>query len=156
MRQNFSIELPEGLDEPHKTLREFFVHNGYSVVKDNDDWPLSLKRGKAGAGWWSSNMTDLLTELNIERNGETLDVTYHVDTTGQLMSDEDRAFWPSEVRAAERYLHGKGELVDLRDGEAKRVKKLEREHLRIGMWGAAIVFVFVFGFVLVVNRFSLL
>lgn len=141
MDETFSIEAPDDVDEVRPVLREFFAHNGYTAV---DDTPMTLRRGRRGAGWWSSNMTDLHTELVIDAGDDPIRLRYEVDTAGQILSEEDRAFWRREAEAAEQFLHQRDELVDLREAEKKRAKEVQSEHRRLGLVAMVIVFLVVF------------
>ncbi len=156
MEQTFCIDQPDALDGAGRKLHDFFVHNGYESSNPPDsNEPLVFNRGETGAGWWTSDMSELATELVIEPSADTVRLHYEIDTSGQILTDEDRAFWEDEVKAAERYLLGTGELVDLRKKEALRAEKMKREHRKLTIWATAIVFFLVFIFGLVADRFTI-
>ena len=140
--ETFSIDIGDDVDTPVKTLCEFYLHNGYEADSGDGPQPV-LRRGESGAGWLSSKMTDLATTVTIEE-GDDIELKYHVDTTGQHLTDEDRAFWTTEAQAAESYLRGDRGLTDMRPLEKKRVKELRGELRSVGLWAMAIVFVTVF------------
>lgn len=140
--ETISIDVPDGAVSPVERLSTFYRHNGYGP--DGDDVDHIFVRGESGAGWLSSKMTDLATELTIEVGDKTIVLTYRVETTGQHLTDEDRAFWKREADAAESYLRGDEELLDLRLLEEERAKNLRSELRGVGLWAMGIVFVIVF------------
>lgn len=144
-------------EDPVGRLLEFYMANGYRVVdrqragldsdQADEDAPLqqaSFERGRAGAGWWTSNMTELHTRVEVEFAEERVRLSYKVDTSGQVLNEIERAFWRRELQAARRYMLGEtSEPRDLREDEAQRAKKQKGNLLSMGLWGAVAIFVFI-------------
>jgi hypothetical protein len=131
-------------DEPESVLarlEEFYVANGYDYGPEtgSDDTTL-LVRGKSGSGWWSSNMTELASEVRLVTRANTVEIHYDVDISGQYLTDEDRTFWDNEIAKAATF--GRGELQkppDLREAEEQRAEKGFGGRLYVGVWGAFLV-----------------
>jgi hypothetical protein len=128
-------------------LVDFYLANGYLQVDltepDGETAPAAvrLERGKSGAGWWTSDMTKLYTQLDLEWTGEHVAFTYEVDTSGQILKDVEKAFWRREVQWARRYLAGDVDTPrDLREEEAQRADQQENSLMSIGVTGAVVVF----------------
>lgn len=138
--ETFAIDAAD--DDGGQRLLEFYRHNGYSVV-DNDrgQAPWTLERGTDGASWWSSNMTKLKTRITIDRSEGGYAVTYRINTTGQHLTDDDRAFWRREASTAEDVLHDRRSIVDLRPREADRAEALKMEYRSFGLRAAVIIVV---------------
>ena len=153
MEQIFPIEIPDDVADAHRRLHDFFVHNGYTT-DDDSARPLIMTRGTRGASWWSSNMTELQTRVTLVAEPPAK-LTYQVEATGQILSDEDRAFWKREARAAEAYLLGRGELVDLRRQEAQRSRKVAGEHRKLALQATLLVFLTVFVLGVLADRLGL-
>ncbi len=141
----YDIELSEDDDKEAATQRlvAFYLHNGYTLP-DGQDQPFSLQRGRAGAGWWSSDMAQLQTVLAVQPSGSTLELKYSVEVKGQRLTDVDRSFWQREARAAERFvLQEIEEPLDLRPKEAARAKKIQEKLRSRGKWAGVAVFLIV-------------
>ncbi len=155
--ENAEFDGPFADDDPVGRLLEFYMANGYRVVDrqrvaldaevSDEDAPLqkaSFERGRAGAGWWTSNMTELHTRVEVEFAQECVRLSYKIDTSGQMLNEIERAFWRRELQAARRYVHGDSdEPRDLREDEAQRAKKQKGSLVSMGLWGAVAVFVFI-------------
>ncbi|QDG53779.1 hypothetical protein FIV42_24460 [Persicimonas caeni] len=154
-RETGEIEGPFPTDDPVFRLIEFYLANGYRIVErqkepsdaqssEDDTAPLTgatVERGRAGAGWWTSNMTELHTSVVIERHDELMRVSYTVDTSGQLLNEAEQAFWSREIRSAQRFARGDAdEPRDLRKEEERRAENQKDELMSIGLWGAIGVF----------------
>lgn len=141
----YNIELFEDDDDKAATQRlvEFYLHNGYAL-SEGQDQPLSFHRGKAGAGWWSSDMARLQTEIVAQQTGPSLTLNYSVEVKGQRLTDVDRAFWKREARAAEQFiLQEIEEPLDLRPKEAARAKKVQEKLRSRGKWAGIAAFLIV-------------
>lgn len=160
-RETGEIEGPFATGDPVSRLLEFYLANGYRIVErqaetGDDAAPLTslrVERGRAGAGWWTSNMTELHTEVEVERDGDTVHVSYTIDTSGQLLNEIEEGFWGREINSARRYAcNDSGEPRDLRKEEARRAEHQNDELMSIGLWGAigvsiVIVVLGFFGFI---------
>ncbi|MFP4600296.1 MAG: hypothetical protein ACLFVJ_18725 [Persicimonas sp.] len=156
-QETAGFDGPFADDDPVGRLLEFYMANGYRVVDrqragrdaeaTDEDAALqmaSFERGRAGAGWWTSNMTELHTRVVVELADERVRLSYNVDTTGQMLNEVERAFWRRELQAARRYMLGEAsEPRDLREDEAQRAQKQKGSLLSMGLWGAVAVFVFI-------------
>ncbi len=152
-RETGEIEGPFPADDPVFRLLDFYLANGYRVVErrpatdadESDSAPLAgarVERGRAGAGWWTSDMTELHTEVDIARDGDRLNVAYTVDTSGQILNEVEQGFWGREIKAAQRYACGDADTPrDLRETEARRAENQKDELMSMGLWGAIGVFV---------------
>lgn len=160
-RQTGEIDGPFTTDDPVYRLLEFFLANGYRVVERQRESPdaeesaplasVRLERGRAGAGWWTSDMTELHTRVDLVGDDESdlVRVRYEVDTSGQLLSDVEEAFWSRELQWAKRYLRDDSdEPRDLREDEAQRAKNQKDDLFSVGLWGAVGIFmvIIVLGF----------
>ncbi len=127
-------------------LISYYQLNGYEAVdKDSEEASevVCLQRGVRGAGWYSSEMTALFTELEIEVEGDEIVLRYAVDVKGQRLNSGDRAFWGQEARHAKDVASGNVEAVDLRPVEAKRVAKALKRFYLNGVWFTIIFVLFV-------------
>ena len=98
-------------------------------------------RGESGAGWWTSNMTELGAELHIERDGDTIHLSYRVDISGQVLNEKEEGFWRRELDHARRYCKGEDdEPRDLRPAEAKRADNVKNSFRSTGIWAGVAVF----------------
>lgn len=158
--QTGELEGPFATDDPVRLLLEFYLANGYRLVERDGAQPAAtdaddpaqvpdtqglasarLERGKAGNGWWTSNMTELHTVVDIAVDDDAIMLNYEVDTSGQMLNDVERAFWQRELEWASRYAQGKiEEPVDLREREEKRAKEQSDNLVSIGLWGAVAIF----------------
>ncbi len=138
-RETRSIETNEELEfDPLELAREFYEANGYDVdaTADADSDALVMTRGKAGNGWWSSDMTELLATVRVLHRHTSLMVTSEVDTTGQHFVKEDEEFWSKELDALRAYVRGDDQTPeDLRIDEASRAKSRSRSSLSQGFYG---------------------
>ncbi len=123
-------------DDSLDRLVAFLEHNGYQQAP-GDGPDVLLTRGNERAGWFSSNMSKLGTELRLRQKEDHTEAKYVVDIRGQRLTDEDQKFWRREINAAEAYaLNPDAELKDLRPTEAKRADAitddLRRKANRVG------------------------
>src|SRR5690554_4049976 len=95
------------IDDPVELLIDFYLGNGYDFdtqrpstdTSDADDADeltaeaTRFVRGKRGNGWWSSNMTELHTQLVIQAREDAIEIAYTVDVSGQILKENERAFW---------------------------------------------------------------
>jgi len=149
-----TYEGPFEAEEPLAVLVEFYRTNGYERLDGGGDdastpsSPVALTRGEEGAGWWSSDMTELYAEVTIEapssEEDDAVSISYGVETSGQYMTDSDRQFWRRELETARQRLHApSGDSRDLRQAEKKRAERMEQSRLRYALWAAAGAFAFV-------------
>ncbi|RAL20158.1 hypothetical protein DL240_18240 [Lujinxingia litoralis] len=136
-----TIRLPAEHPAPLDALGDFFVHNGY-MPRPSEDAELMLTRGTPGAGWRTSEMSGLGTELRLQALQEEVQAHYIIDVRGQRLNDTERAFWKREVRAAEAFLTDPEQLVDVRDQEQQRAR-IARRRMRRGGLTAAIATAFI-------------
>lgn len=145
----------DGIDDPVGLLIDFYQGNGYTFDPhspasgdasgmDESGEPTRLVRGKRGNGWWSSNMTELHTQVVIRPRQDALEIAYTVDVTGQILKDEERAFWTRERQAAEKYLREpSAQIPDLRIGETARANKKSKSFFSFGLWGGVAIFMII-------------
>lgn len=129
--------------DPTRTLVEFFEANGYSLdaASEPSSNSKTLTRGEAGAGWWSSNMTELRASVEIRSEADAILLDYRIDVTGQHLTEADRTFWKREAEAAEAHLdHPDRSPRDLRPAETERAQKIHGTMLTYGIWGAILMF----------------
>ncbi len=168
------IEGPFPHGDPFERARHFYEANGYVVESEQerlDDTDaatpgeverLVLQRGEKGAGWWSSNMTDLLARVDVRRTQDGgVGVVCRVDITGQIMKEPDEAFWRREVDAAAAYIVGEVEDPqapprDLREEESARAAETFRGTLRTGLRGSILAFLVLCALLLVLYRIGLI
>lgn len=135
------IDEAAGREDALARLAAFYEANGYEVTHYEGGAArlASYRRGKEGAGWWTNDMTELETVVDVEPvgDGRGLRLRYRVDVTGQRLKDEEREVWRREATAAAACVGG-GAPQDLRPGEAARVQELERR-----MWAVRFTAVFV-------------
>ena len=155
MNQSYAIEVDAECEHPDRLVKQFYQTNGYEAVPQADDL-LQLRRGKKRAGWWTSNMTELWCQVTVKQSPQSLQLSYEVDTSGQILSDEDRAFWDREVAALKSFLHEGGEPVDLRAQEATRANSVTGEHRKLGLKATAMVFLIVSILAIAADRFGYL
>jgi hypothetical protein len=123
-----------------------------SVAAEEDDarppeeilLALTVERGTPGRGWFSSNLTELQTRVTLRLQGNSVRVTYAVDTTGQHLWDDEKSFWKTEAKALERFVVGEGNLANIAEGEKERASKLRRDFVMMGFWIGAIVAIVLF------------
>ena len=144
-------------------LRRFYLANGYELEReqgggaDDEDGPsrLVMRRGAERAGWWSSDMTELLARVDISRasGGGQLSLIYRVDVRGQVLSEQDRAFWERELEAAQAFAAGDREHPeDLRQEEGERARGRSRETMSSAGRGFVIAFLVLFVAALLLQR----
>lgn len=137
----FTIDLSE-LPDSLALLQRFYEANGYAF-DDSGALP-AFHRGKAGAGWYSSDMSQLQTTVVVQKSPESIQLQYRVDVKGQRLSDEDKAFWQKEARSAEKFLrHPDRSPDDLRPGEAQRAEDVREDLRRRGLWAATLIFLLI-------------
>jgi len=142
----------------------FYLQNGYHVLPNEqedgvDKSRACYQRGKRGAGWWTSNMTELFSEVVASFDEDTScgAVELTVDTTGQMLSEDDRAFWEAELAALQAHVLGSdAEPKDLRKRERKRSKKGKRATLQKSAYGFLLAFVVLFMVMLLLHRIGLI
>lgn len=154
-RQTGEIDGPFATEDPVYRLLEFFLANGYRVLERHalqveqpatEDAPsplesVRLERGRAGAGWWTSDMTELHTTVDLVRGDDIVRVRYEVDTSGQLLNEVEEAFWSRELQWAKRYLRDDSDAPrDLREDEARRAENQKDDLFSLGLWGAVGIF----------------
>lgn len=146
-------------------LERFYAHNGYDKVSpslrgEESAWEelSAWERGKRGSGWWSSDMSQLFARVSpaIDPRTSAIRVVLTVDTTGQHITEEDVAFWRTELAALGAYLEGDAELVDLRAAERARASAGRKDTVRLSLYGFMITFVLLFVLVLVLHRSGLI
>jgi len=91
-----------------------------------------LRRGKQGASIWSSNMAELLADVDLKVIGNSVRIAYKIETTFQHFNDDDNAFWAHEAKQALRMASG-GKAVDWRDNEEIRVSRQQKDIIMIGL-----------------------
>lgn len=105
---------------------------------------LHVERGKAGRGWFSSNLTELQTAVDIRLQGNKLLVEYVVDTTGQHLWENERTFWAREQKALEKFVLGDAALPNFVQSERSRASEVRREMVVMGLWIGGVVAVVMF------------
>lgn len=120
-------------------IAEFCEANGYKRRADAGEEALVFERGEEGAGWWTSAMTGLLTQLEVQIEAQRVRLRYTIDIAGQRLSDEDRKFWAREAEHMGGYLRG-GTLFDLRHAEEQRAARTRSGTINIAMVGGFGVF----------------
>jgi hypothetical protein len=140
-RQTRSIETNEELEfDPLELAQEFYEANGYEVDPSSGEGALVMTRGKAGNGWWTSDMTELLATARVLHRHTALMVTCEVDTTGQHFVEEDEAFWSRELDALAAYVRGEDQMPeDLRADEGARARSRSRSSFSTGLYGMFLV-----------------
>lgn len=142
-------------------LRRFYLANGYELEREQgaqgDLAPsrLVMRRGAERAGWWSSDMTELLARVDISQaaGGEQLSLVYRVDVRGQVLSEQDQGFWERELEAAQAFAAGDREQPrDLREEEAERARGRTRETMSSAVRGFVIAFMVLFVAALLLHR----
>ncbi|MBA2663693.1 MAG: hypothetical protein H0U74_15500 [Bradymonadaceae bacterium] len=127
LKEDHDIRMESAPDsDALEALLGFYAINGYehaviAVQEGEDAGSIRLVRGKPGAGWYSSEMTELFTELEVLSDESGVRLSYVVDVKGQRLSDADRGFWRMEARCAEKVVRGEAGAEDLRPAERKRV-----------------------------------
>lgn len=146
-------------DGAYERLLEFVQTNGYMpgltrAVQDAEHAERDMfVRGRAGAGWWTSNLTDLHTELSITTLEEGIELRYRIDVRGQRLGPGERQFWRREAQRAEAVARGQAPVEDFRPAEEKRAAEAVRRMRRTGIIGAVVTFVVVcVAFALIVLR----
>lgn len=151
------VEGPFKDDNPLEQLITFYEVNGYVLTDpysedDDDESPrkVCMTRGKKGASFWSSDMTELFAELTLEYLETTMKIDYEVETTMQHFTEDDRGFWIREAANAEKFLTGKvEEAIDWRGNEAARAEQVQRDILSLGIKLGVLAVVVVFVIVMV-------
>lgn len=130
LTEEHHIALEPGVSaEAVAKLISFYQFNGYALSSYEENLAI-LTRGERGAGWYSSEMTSLFTELEIGVESDVIVLRYSVDVKGQRLKQGDLAFWGREAKFAAAVVQAEAEAVDLRPDEAKRVAgELKRFYL---------------------------
>lgn len=127
-------------EDPLMRLLRFYEANHYTLndPRQSAEQPimeLDLTRGKAGAGWMTSDMTRLHSQVRLKfEDGDAL-ITYKVDTTGQVLKARDRLFWDQELEAAQDFLKSAEdqEPADLTLQESSRAQDIRKGSLSLGL-----------------------
>ncbi len=125
-----SIPIPKDCSDPIGELEIFLRTNGYLIQIDADS--LSATRGEKGKGFWTSDLTVLPTSVKIKMKDNQAEVEYRVDTTGQILNDEERQFWPREVQAAGSFIAG-GSLENLKEAQKFQASEIRSRFFKRGM-----------------------
>lgn len=135
------IQGPLEHDDPLMRLLRFYEANHYTLDDPRQSAAkpiveLDMTRGKAGAGWMTSDMTRLHAKvsLRLEEDEEVL-IRYKVDTTGQVLKEHDRSFWTQELEAAQDFLKSAEdqEPADLTLQESSRAQDIRKGSLSLGL-----------------------
>lgn len=140
--ETFHLDIDEDIAGVPEVITAFYTHNGYITESaDEAAGKYIFVRGKTGAGWWSSNMTELHTAVTVEISATKATIDYRINISGQRLLDEDRAFWKKEARALAASVEQGAELVDLRPQEALRAQNLAKDLRSSGLWYGVAAFV---------------
>ena len=101
-------------------------------------------RGEKWSGLTSSNMSDLLTNLEVNLVGNSVVLSYEVITTGQFLDDSERGYWKREAKALEQFLKGKGSLISVASDEEARARSARGDRMTSALWTTMIVFAIMF------------
>ncbi len=155
------VEGPFKEANPIEQLVAFYEVNGYTLIEPTDlatgdslEAPKQIRmmRGKKGASFWSSDMTELYAELTIEASEDAVKIDYDVETTMQHFTEDDRAFWKKEASHAEKFLTGKvDQPIDWRGNESARAEQLQRDIVFLGLKLMILTMVVVFVIAVVAN-----
>lgn len=105
---------------------------------------LIVERGKRGRGWFSSNLTELYTHVELRLEGNKVNVKYLVDAAGQHLWDEEKDFWKREAKALESYLVDQGSLRNMAENERERASEVRRDFVMMGFWIGTLVAILLF------------
>lgn len=161
--ESLEVDAPDApwAEPPMVRLRRFFEVNGYALEReqsDGDGAPVRvvLTRGKPSAGWWSSDMTDLHARADCAVDAEgAVTIVCRVDVRGQILSEDDRAFWRREVEAARDFLCAEDlaeDPIDLREQERARAEAQFSSMLSGTLRGFLVAFMVCFFVVLLLYR----
>lgn len=92
-----------------------------------------MRRGQKGASYWTSNMAELLSDIEFKLIGNTVRLAYKVETTLQHLTDDDQRFWAHEAKQAMRVVKGEAKPVDWRENESIRVERQQKDILMVGV-----------------------
>lgn len=127
-------------DDPLMRLLRFYEANHYTLddPRQSAAQPiveLDMTRGKAGAGWMTSDMTRLHSKVSLRLEDDEVLITYKVDTTGQVLKEQDRLFWAQELEAAQDFLKSAEdqEPADLTLQESSRAQDIRKGSLSLGL-----------------------
>lgn len=130
-------------EDPLAKAWEFYELNDYAIddptqLLQDPIVTLSVERGKRGSGWFSSDMTQLHNRAVLTQTSPThIDVSYCVDVRGQVLSDDDRAFWTQELAALQEALCEDAPLRDLVPQERERASERRTKSISSG-WRLAL------------------
>jgi hypothetical protein len=153
-------ETPQ--DSPGQRLVTFLANNGYQRLTDHErqrlgelsdalqrppaDADAIYARGSMGAGWWSSDQSDLRSLVAIYLREDDIEAQWAVDTSGQWLTEDDEHFWDREADHARRAVQGDiSEFPDFRAREERRSDQISRNTIRTGLLAALLAFAFVVG-----------
>ncbi len=137
-----SINLPL-----ESRIREYFTHSGYQQIESKPT--LKFKRGKKRASWFTFNPSKVETvaTITINQQPDRLEVTaiLEANTTGQIVTNDEKNFYESELINLESVLVGKQELNSLPSqlDTGKRICDYQIKALFIGA-AKTIIFIAVF------------
>lgn len=129
-------------EDPLARLLHFYEVNHYTahdpLQRAQDPITLlDLSRGSQGAGWLSSDMTKLLSkvQLRLEDEGQLVIISYEVDTSGQVLKQKDREFWDQEAQGAQDFLNlaEDQEPADLTIAESTRAQDTRKGSMALGL-----------------------
>ena len=137
-----SINLPL-----ESRIRAYFTHSGYQQIESKPT--LKFKRGKKRASWFTFNPSKVETvaTITINQQPDRLEVTaiLEANTTGQIVTNDEKNFYESELINLESVLVGKQELNSLPSqlDTGKRICDYQIKALFIGA-AKTIIFIAVF------------
>jgi hypothetical protein len=106
---NKSFKVPIDGFTTKSRLVSYFSQNGWEQVEINP--LLKFRRGSKKATWYAVNQAKLYTEVTIQikyDNGiSEIDSLFNIDTRGQMIIQEDREFWDSEIGNLEAAINNK-------------------------------------------------
>ncbi len=128
------VETPETDSGDLDGSADAETSDGIDESSENEEILLrvQLRRGKQGASIWSSNMAELLSDVDLKVIGNSIRVAYKIETTFQHFNDDDNAFWAQEAKQALRMAKG-GKATDWRDNEEIRVSRQQKDIIMIGV-----------------------
>lgn len=109
---------------------------------------LHLERGSKSSGWFSSNLAELFTDLDVRLEGNVVRVAYRVTTTGQHLWNEEKEFWKREARALEEYLKVESDIPNLAQEAREHAFEVRKDFARVGCFIGALVGLFLFVFLM--------
>lgn len=137
----FRWDGPFAQDDAMMLAWSFYKLNGYiprdasALIGELAPSELVLERGERGKGWFSSDLTLLpcVVTLRLSPDHDAMTASYHVDTTGQILSEQERLFWEREAQAASELLKHGGKPQDRRTIERARARKQTQDNYAFGI-----------------------